>query len=164
MEEPRNCSLEHDRILASAREYSIDAYTWLQLYAERTRQRAEASARAISDSPEAVLVRTEANKVVDALDLVGCDKAIASALSQALRLKTEPVGDQQDETRSGSANLVLFLVDRSEAAWRLIARWAPESEIATQIADSLAAMRVEVERALPNARWALGAGFDETAC
>lgn len=65
---------------------------------------------------------------------------------------------------NGSAKLALLLTERSDAGWRLIARWAPESEVALGMAETLAALRVDVERSFPNARRFRRPGFDDALC
>jgi hypothetical protein len=166
IEEGRSRRAEEHPALVIAREYAIDAYTWLQLYANATRKKADAARRGTRDSPEAAALRIEIDSVFDALEVVAWDKTlISSKLYRALRMMEDdsaPLGDNPLQTDSnGSAKIVLLLTERSETGWRLIARWAPESEIARKMADTLAALRADIEGAFPNARRFIRPGFDE---
>lgn len=166
IEEGRGRRADEHPAMVIAREYSIDAYTWLQLYANATRERADTARRGTGDSPEATALRIEIDSVFNALEVVAWDKTlITSKLYRALRMNEDDSvrpGDTPLQTDSnGSAKVVLLLTERSETGWRLIARWAPESEIAKKMADTLAALRADIERAFPNARRFIRPGFDE---
>jgi hypothetical protein len=170
----RECAERRRRVrmtpaLVAAHDYSIDAYTWLRLYADATRAKAQSSLGEATGSPEAAVLRMEVAGVLDALQVVQWDcMLVAAKLGRALRGKedgAEPFASDPVQTDfNGSAKLTLLLAERSEAAWRLIARWAPESDIATGLADSLAALRVEVEQMFPSARRFVRPGFDEPSC
>jgi hypothetical protein len=158
--------LRNDPILNAARDYSVDAYTWLKLYGEVTRARAVAALAQLGDSPETAVVRMEVDGVLDALDVVRWDSMlISSKLRRAVGGKEDAVesfvADPAQTDWNGSAKLMLMLAQRSEFSWRLIAPWAPESEIATQLANTLAALGADVDRAFPLARRFIRPGFDE---
>ncbi len=157
--------LRSDPMMIAASDYSIDAYTWLKLYGDLTRERAAALSHD-GDSPEAAVLRMEVEGVLDALAVVRWDSMlIAAKLRRALTGKADGEGSFDDDAAqadwNGSAKLTLLLAQRSEAGWRLIARWAPESDIATQLAQTLAALRADVERAFPLARRFVRPGFDD---
>ena len=167
--EHRCVRVRNDPMMIAASDYSIDAYTWLKLYGEPTRVRAAAVLAEHGSSPESAVVRMEVDGVLDAIDVVHWDSMlIAAKLGRALSGKVdgdESFGADPAQTDwNGSAKLALVLLERSEAGWRLIARWAPESDIATQLGNTLAALRVEVERAFPMARRFIRPGFDEPSC
>jgi hypothetical protein len=164
--ESREQRVRNDPIMTAAHDYSVDAYTWLKLYGEATRTRAASVLPERGDSPEATVLRMELAGVLDAIEVVRWDtRLIAAKLRRALGGKAdgaELFGDDPAQTDwNGSAKLTLILTERSEAGWRLIARWAPESEIAIQLADCLAALRGAIERAFPLARRFTRPGFDE---
>jgi hypothetical protein len=164
--ESREEKVRNDPIMIAAHDYSVDAYTWLKLYGEATRTRAAAVFPERGDSPETTVLRLELVGVLDALEVVRWDtRLIPAKLRRALGGKAdgaEVFGDDPAQTDwNGSAKLTLILTERSEAGWRLIARWAPESEIAIQLADSMAALRDAIERAFPLARRFTRPGFDE---
>ena len=163
--EERQRRIDSNPMLALAHDYSIDAYTWLKLYGEPTRERAASVLVERGDTPEAAVVRMEVEGVLEALDVVHWDcSLIAAKLHRAIGGKDfgfEPMNDDPVQTDfNGSAKLTLLLTERSEAGWRLIAPWAPESEIATKLADALAALRADVEAAFPSARRFIRPGFD----
>ena len=61
---------------------------------------------------------------------------------------------------NGSAKVALISLERSIAAWNKIASTTADAD-AAGIAERLQALRVEVERAFPNARRFVRPGFDE---
>jgi hypothetical protein len=159
--------IQDNPLMVAAHDYAVDSYTWLCLFGESTCARAEAAPGDHRESPDAALVRMEVEAVIDAVQVVRWDcMLIAAKLRRALDgmdSDVAPVGGDHVQTDgNGSAKLVLLLVERSEASWRLITRWAPEVEIASGLADTLAGLRVAVERAYPNARRFVRPGFDET--
>ena len=158
--------LRNDPMMNAAGDYSVDAYTWLKVYGEATRARAATALAEYGDSPAAAVLRMEVEGVLDALEVVRWDTRLISAkLHRAVDGKADGIAsfgpDPAQTDWNGSAKLVLILVERSEAGWRLIARWAPETEIATQLANTLAALRAAVERAFPLAHRFVRPGFDE---
>ena len=158
--------VRNDPMMVVALDYAVDAYTWVKLYADMTRARAIAARGDGRDSAEAAVVRMEVDGVLDALEVVRWDSTlIAAKLRRAMNGKEDRAESFEDDPAqtdwNGSAKLTLILTERSEAGWRLIARWAPESEIATQMANTLAALRRDIERAFPLARRFIRPGFDE---
>jgi hypothetical protein len=165
-EEARRTRAEAHPAAVIAREYAIDAHTWIKLYADATRENAVSARERVGDASKAAVLRMETDAVLDALDVVRWDSMlIAAKLYRALRGKeddAESIGEDPVQTDfNGSAKLTLLLTERSEAGWRLIARWAPESEIATQMAQTLAALHADIERVFPDARRFIRPGFDE---
>jgi hypothetical protein len=163
--EARRARVRNQPLIVTAYDYSVDAYTWLKLYGELTRARAEAALVEYGSSPAAAVLRMELEGVLDALAVVRWDSMlIAAKLRRAVAGREENEGFEDDPVQTdfnGSAKLTLLLAARSEAGWRLIARWAPESDIATQLADTLAALGVDIERTFPAARRFVRPGFDE---
>jgi hypothetical protein len=174
-EERRELDREHEErrrrvrmspMMIAAHDYSIDAFTWLRLYGAATRERAESALAQAGDSPETAVLRMEAEGVLEALQVANWDSMlIAAKLWRALGGQAdgaEPCGDNPAQTDfNGSAKLTLLLTERSEASWRLIVPWAPESAIATKLAHTLASLRADIERAFPGARRFIRPGFDE---
>jgi hypothetical protein len=165
----RCARVRSDPTMIVASDYSIDAYTWLKLYGEPTGARAASLLSEHGHSPESAVLRMEVEGVLDAIEVVRWDSMlIAAKLRRALGGKVdgdEAFGADPAQTDwNGSAKLTLLLIERSEVGWRLIARWAPECDIATQLANTLGALRVEVERAFPMARRFIRPGFDEPSC
>jgi hypothetical protein len=164
--EARSQRLRNNPMMVVAHDYSVDAFTWMKLYGEATRSRAVAALAEHGDSARTAVLRMELDGVLDAIDVVRWDSMlIAAKLRRALGGKdddTGPFGDDPAQTDwNGSAKLTLILAERSEAGWRMIARWAPESDIAGQLATTLAALRVDIERAFPSARRFTRPGFDD---
>jgi hypothetical protein len=63
--------------------------------------------------------------------------------------------------RNGSVKVALISIDRSEAAWRVLADWMDGSATALVLADVLAQLRARVELEFPAARRFVRPGFDE---
>jgi hypothetical protein len=63
---------------------------------------------------------------------------------------------------NGSAKVALISLERSAAAWHVVAE-ATGDDTAAQFADQLTALRGEVEQAFPMARQFIRPGFDEPA-
>lgn len=153
-----------------AMDYAVDAHTWIRLYDEPTRARVEAAVNEQRGGADesAAIVRMETEAVLNALSVVAWDcSLIAAKLGRAIRGKEDGwesfIDDPLQTDFNGSAKLTLLLVERSESAWHLIARWAPDRDMPTQFANTLAALRADVERAFPNARRFVRPGFDEMA-
>jgi hypothetical protein len=167
--EERRRRLESNPMRNVAMDYAVDSRAWLGLYEEATQARVAAAAPTQGGSEEsAAVVGMEIEAVLDALRVVRWDGSlIAAKLGRALSGKeygAESLEDDPVQTDfNGSAKVTLLLLERSEAAWHLIVRWAPEREIATQFANTLAALRGDIERAFPHARRFVRPGFDELA-
>jgi hypothetical protein len=128
--------------------------------------RAKAAAVATGSSPGAASVNDDAlamdaAQIVDALDVVSWDQyLIAAKLHRALRGRH---GDDDHPTQNhwnGSAKVALISIERSEAAWRLIAHWSAGDQPCL-LADHLMQLRKEVEREFPRARYFVRPGFDD---
>jgi hypothetical protein len=105
--------------------------------------------------------------VIEALEIVEWDSHfIAAKLYRALsgqdRHQTDEAFDDDDPIQNdwnGSAKVALISIDRSEAAWQVIAQ-ATGEVAAADLATALAGLRSEVERAFPMARRFTRPGFD----
>ena len=157
-----------DPMMVRAREYSVEAHLWLRMYGGATREHAERARAAGGDALEAAVVKLEADAVLEALEVVTWDSVLISGkIYRAMDGKEwaeedESVGDDPVQLDfNGSAKLALILAERSTAAWRLIARWGPEPEVAMRFAETLARLRHDVEVAFPNARQFRRPGFDD---
>ena len=164
--EARRARVRSNPMMVTAYDYSVDAYTWLKLYGELTRARAEAALAECSNSPEAAVLRMELEGVLDALAVVQWDSTLIPAkLRRAIDGREDGAdacgGEAAQTDFNGSAKVTLILAARSEAGWRLIARWSPESHIATQLGDTLVTLGLEIEREFPAARRFIRPGFDE---
>jgi hypothetical protein len=156
-------------MLETAHDYAVDVYTWLRLYEQPTRRRAQEASAGAGDSVEAAVLRLEIETVFEALQIVQWDSTLIPAkLHRALMGRAERLASLEDDPVqtdfNGSAKLALILTERSEAGWRLIAQWAPHPEIAIQLANTLAPLRADIDRAFPEARRFMRPGFDETPC
>jgi hypothetical protein len=109
----------------------------------------------------------EAVRIREALQIIDHDRSfITRKLSRALCgrsgepshpcARAEPV--QNDS--NGSAKVALISIDRSEAAWRILAEWMDGSRSAMLLAETLAQLRTQVEAKFPAARQFVRPGFD----
>jgi hypothetical protein len=105
--------------------------------------------------------------VIEALEVVEWDSHLIGAkLHRALmgqdRHQTDDFDDDPVQNDwNGSAKVALISIDRSEAAWQVIAQ-ATGDAAAAGIAVALADLRSEVEHAFPLARRFKRPGFDRT--
>jgi len=162
----RNDAWRNHPMIVTAQTYSMDASAWLRMFGSATRANIERARAELTDSLEGAAVRLEIEDALDALAVVEWDGALIGAkVQRALAMGDDEVDDDEGDPiqtdRNGSAKLVLLLTERSEAGWRLVAQWAPESEVALRMASTLAALRGEVERSFPNARRFRRPGFDD---
>jgi hypothetical protein len=155
-----------DPIVVASKDYAVESYTWLRLFGEATCARAREALGEDRDVPGALLLQMEVECVLEGVEIVRRDcTLIAAKLRRAVSGKERGAewfeNDPVQTDFNGSAKLALLLAERSEAGWRLLARWAPESAIAIQLANTLAELRVAIERAFPHARRFIRPGFDE---
>jgi hypothetical protein len=145
----RDAQVEATPVLVAAKDYVKLAHDWV-------------------DAQHATLRRNADAVLGEALDVVVHDLFfIAVKLYRALngRCACEQDGDGEDHAVqndwNGSAKVALISIERSAAAWRVIAESTSAPETARSLADVLACMQVEVEREFPNARRFVRPGFDE---
>jgi hypothetical protein len=107
------------------------------------------------------------HSVRDAFDIASWDcHLIAAKLHRALsgRDAAEHDGFTEDDPIrndwNGSAKVALISLDRSIVAWNKIAATTADADAAA-IAERLQALRMDVQRAFPNARRFVRPGFDE---
>jgi hypothetical protein len=113
-------------------------------------------------------VRAAADSVLrEALDIAQWDSTFVGAkLSRALngRDSHDHDDDVDDDPLpndwNGSAKVALISLERSEAAWQVIAQSTGDLA-AADLARQVAELRREVDRAFPNARRFIRPGFDE---
>jgi hypothetical protein len=105
--------------------------------------------------------------VRDAFEIASWDcHLIAAKLHRALSGRDEAEHDGSRENDpiqndwNGSAKVALISLDRSIVAWNKIAATTDDADAAA-IAQHLQALRVDIERAFPNARRFVRPGFDE---
>ncbi len=113
-------------------------------------------------------VRATGDAVIsEALDVAEWDSHLIGAkLHRALsgrdRYQTDEAFDDDDPIQNdwnGSAKVALISIDRSEAAWQVIAQ-ATGDVAAADLAANLAGLRTEVENTFPAARRFTRPGFD----
>lgn len=145
----RRARVEATMIMRVAHAYGMLAHRWL------------------TAEYEAIRARTRAEDVREGLEIVSWDHVlIAAKLHRALDGRDchehgEGVEDHPVQTDfNGSAKVALISIERSEAAWRVIATCAA-GQTPTVLADQLAALRQEVEAEFPRARSFVRPGFDE---
>jgi hypothetical protein len=108
-------------------------------------------------------VRAVADDVLrEALDIAQWDSTFVGAkLARALRGRDDDMDDDPVQNDwNGSAKVAVISLERSEAAWQVIAQStgdAASAVLARQVAD----LRREVEHAFPHARSFIRPGFDE---
>ncbi len=112
-------------------------------------------------------LRTGADAVLEqALEVVLHDASfVAAKLRRALHGRDEYENEDTGEDPvqndwNGSAKIALIALDRSEAAWRVIAQ-ATADEMPGALADQVRALRHEVEQRCPHAWSFIRPGFDE---
>ena len=111
-------------------------------------------------------VRAVADDVLrEALDIASWDATfVAAKLARALHGRDDKDNDLDDDPVqndwNGSAKVVLISLERSEAAWQVIAQSTGDLTPAT-LAGQVADLRRAVEQAFPNARSFIRPGFDE---
>ena len=143
-EEARRSRMDDTPIMKRAHTLAMASHRW---FASRS-----AAVRAVAD-----------DVLREALDITQWDSTFVGAkLARALRGRA---GEDDDDDPvqndwNGSAKVALISLERSEAAWHVIAQStgdAAPSVLAGQVAD----LRREVEHAFPNARSFIRPGFDE---
>lgn len=115
---------------------------------------------------EASTLVTEAVQVKQALQIIAHDSSfIAPQLSRALRAHGRhvlgtPLTDPEQDDCDGLAKAALIVIDRSEAAWRILAEWMDGCATAVLLAETLADLRSRLELEFPAARQFIRPGFD----
>lgn len=145
----RNARVDASPITPATRAYAALAYRWLVETAEAFQQMRDPV-------------------VHDALDVIAWDHILIGAkLHRALHGRDdyrsgERFGDDHPVQNdwNGSAKVALISIERSEAAWRLVASCAP-GDTPSMMADHLAQLLRDVEREFPHARRFVRPGFDE---
>jgi len=148
LKDARDSRVDNTPIMKSARAIMMLSHRWLGLRADA--------------------VRTAADPVLlEALDIAQWDSTFVGAkLARALHGRDsldhdDDVDDDREQNDwNGSAKVALISLERSEAAWQLIAQ-ATGDVAAADLAGQVAELRREVEQAFPNARRFIRPGFDE---
>jgi hypothetical protein len=147
-EEARHARVEATATMKSAWAIPMTSMRWLRARAETVRAAAD-------------------DVLKEALEIAQWDATFVTAkLGRALdgRDRHEHGEDFDDHPVqndwNGSAKVALISLERSEMAWRVIAESTGEDEPAA-LAEHVAALRREVERAFPNAYSFIRPGFDE---
>ena len=159
---------EH-QVLRSVVAYEQLVSAWFESEREALCRKGEALvARAECGSDGEALIR-EATQIKNAIEIIEFDRTFVHAkLYRALEGRAWDTanagcdGDAIQNDSNGSAKVALLSIDRSEAAWRLVAEWTGGSATAGLLADLLAQLRSMVEREFPNARRFVRPGFDES--
>jgi len=147
-EKARQRRIDASPITKLATSMTVAAYRWLRL-----------SSDAVRGNGDAV--------IIEALDIVEWDShligaKLCRALSGRDRDQTDEPFDDDDPIQNdwnGSAKVALISIDRSEAAWQLIAQ-ATGDIAAADLAATLASLRSEVEKTFSYARRFRRPGFD----
>lgn len=108
-------------------------------------------------------VRAVADDVLrEALDIAQWDSTFVGAkLARALRGRDDDMDDDPVQNDwNGSAKVAVISLERSEAAWQVIAQSTGDAASAV-LAGQVADLRREVEHAFPHARSFIRPGFDE---
>ncbi len=138
--------IENTSLMKLAHAYTMLAWRWLE---------AEHDTWGPSGDP---IVR-------EAMEVISWDhRMIRVKLHRALNSREAPFDDEHpiQNDANGSAKLALILIERSEAAWRVIAH-ATAAELPLMMADHLAQLRAEVESEFPHAHRFIRPGFDDAA-
>jgi hypothetical protein len=158
----RDARLDAASIMQTARAYTVLAARWLRA------QSAALKEQACRGRSGPALQRESADpaQLLQALEVVEWDcLLIPVKLRRALHGLDEIArGDLDDafvrDDTNGTAKLSLLCIDRSEAAWRVIAEWS-DNEFAAIFAEQLAQLRTEIEDTFPRARAFVRPGLDE---
>jgi hypothetical protein len=149
IERARHARLDRDALARMSRKYGIDASTWL-------------NARRDTIAAQADLL------VQEALDIVAWDALLIGAkVRRALDGRDRHEHDEEDEDDdpvqndwNGSAKVGIISLERSEAAWRVVAAAAGAGG-ASVLADAAGHLRRAVLTEFPNALLFIRPGFDE---
>jgi hypothetical protein len=145
----RNARVDASPITPAAHAYAILAHRWLVETVES-------------------FERVRDPVVHDALDVIAWDHILIGAkLHRALHGRDEYQHGERcghehpiQNDWNGSAKVALVSIERSEAAWRVVASCTP-GDTPAMMADHLAQLLAEVEQAFPHARQFVRPGFDE---
>jgi hypothetical protein len=147
-EQARRARVDATSIMISARAFADLARPWLMQHSD------------------ALSVRDPV--VREALEIVGwdythvCAKLYRALLGKESHASGEDTGwdDPIQNDWNGSAKVALLSIERSQAAWSMLASWTGEKEPA-MLAEWLLDLRAEVERAFPAAWHFRRPGFDD---
>ena len=141
-ERARKARLEETAISRLAWDYSLQSHEWFK-------------------RPTSLLVAAD-QVVRDALEIVRWDSTrVGAKLHRALRARDQAWDDDPVQNdANGSAKVALISLERSEAAWLLIAD-ATRDAGAADLAALAGRLRCHVETEFPTARLFVRPGFDE---
>jgi hypothetical protein len=167
--EARDARARSDPLVRAAGAYRGLVRAWFDTERHALLSRAE-DLVARADRAEGAALVTEAVQVKQALEIVEHDRwLIEPELARAVcgrEWEGAPGGPEHDAVQTdsnGCAKVALISIDRSEAAWRLLAAWMNGSATAAVVAATLAQLRLDVEAAFPHARRFARPGFDEVS-
>jgi hypothetical protein len=146
-EQELNARVDNTTIMYIARAFSVLAHQWLTARADSVRHGAD---HVVQESLE-----------IAAHDALFINAKLRRALSG--RDPYEPSDDQSHPIQNdcnGSAKVSLIAIERSEAAWRVIAD-ATGEDTPAMLADELRNLKWEVETVFPKAWSFVRPGFDE---
>jgi hypothetical protein len=147
-EEARRLRVGEQTIMKRARIISMVSYRWLHDRAEAMRATADdvlREALAVAQW-DVTFVPPKLGRALDGLDRHDRGE--------------DPDDDPLQNDRNGSAKVALIALERSEAAWHVIAQSTGDAEPAT-LAEQIAILRRLVESTFPDARSFIRPGFDE---
>lgn len=146
--EERRMRIDNDPIVKEAWAASMGGYRWLKAHAGAMRAAGDAVLVEALDvaTHDSFLVTVKLTRAVDGRDV----------FERGAALDDEPVQNDWN----GSAKVALVCLERSSAAWRVIADAAGDPS-AREIAEQVDALRRAVDRAFPLAHAFVRPGFDE---
>lgn len=157
-------------VLRAALAYRHLVEAWFQSEREALCGKAEDLIARVERGDEVEALLMEATQVKNALEIIEYDWSfLHPKLNRALEGRAWEAAypdDDRDPVQNdsnGSAKVALISIDRSEAAWRLIAEWTDTSATAGLLAGWLAQLRSLVENEFPDARRFIRPGFDRVA-
>jgi hypothetical protein len=155
-------------VLRAAMAYRQLVEAWFQSEREALCGKAENLIARVEGGDDGQAVLMEASQVKNALEIIEYDWSfLHPKLNRALEGRAWEAAypdfgrDPVQNDSNGSAKVALISIDRSEAAWRLIAEWTDTISTAGLLADSLAQLRSLVEEEFPDARRFVRPGFDQ---
>ena len=166
--DPREDRVRDHQVLRSVVAYEQLVSAWFESEREALCRKGQALIARADGGADGKALITEVTQVKNAIEIIEFDRTFVHAkLYRALEGRacdaTHPDSDRDpiQNDSNGSAKVALLSIDRSEAAWRLVAQWTGGSAAAGLLADLLAQLRSMVEREFPNARRFVRPGFDE---
>jgi hypothetical protein len=159
-------TVDSGRDVRGSHGYAELVSAWFDAERQGLLVRADAWVARLAHDDDGDALVAEAVRVKHALQIIERDRWVIQAkLSRAracsASMTAGPRNVALQHEHDGFAKVALISIDRSEAAWRVLAEWMDGSTTALALADLLAQLRRCVESEFPAARRFVRPGFDE---